>query len=84
MRAEYDFSQSRPNPYIKDLPKQEVVLLLEEETFNYFNALSQRVGISYQQLMTLYLQDCAHMQQAVPQKKRQTKIRRVHREKNLV
>ena len=88
MRTEYDFSQSRPNPYMKDLPKQEVVLLLEEETFNYFNALSQRVGIPYQQLMTLYLQDCAHVQQAVPQKKRprkiQTKIRHPHQEKNLV
>lgn len=74
MKAEYDFSQSRPNPYIQDLPKQEVILLLEEDTLNYFNALSQQVGVPSQQLMTLYLQDCARMQQAVPRKKRARKI----------
>ena len=75
MKAEYDFSQSRPNPYIKDLPKQEVTLLLEEETLHYFNTLSQQTGVPYQQLMTLYLQDCARVQQAVP---RQRKGRKTH------
>jgi len=75
MKAEYDFSQSRPNPYIKDLPKQEVTLFLEEETLDYFHTLSQQIGVPYQQLMTLYLQDCARLQQAVP---RQRKGRKVH------
>ncbi|GAK50715.1 hypothetical protein U14_01948 [Candidatus Moduliflexus flocculans] len=74
MKAEYDFSQSRPNPYIKDLPKQEVTLLLEEETLQYFSTLSQQIGVPYQQLMTLYLQDCARAQQAIPRQKKGRKV----------
>jgi hypothetical protein len=74
MKAEYDFSQSRPNPYIKDLPKEKVTLLLEEETLHYFHTLSQQIGVPYQQLMTLYLQDCARLQQAVPRQKNGRKV----------
>ncbi len=74
MKAEYDFSQSRPNPYLKDLPKQEVTLLLEEDTLHYFSTLSQQIGIPSQQLMTLYLQDCARLQQAVPRQRKRKKV----------
>ncbi len=73
MKAEYDFSQSRPNPYIKDLPKQEVTLLLEEDTLHYFHALSQQIGVPCEQLMILYLQDCARLKQAVPRQRKRGK-----------
>jgi len=57
MRNEYDFSQSMPNPYLKHLRPQ-VTLQVEEEVVSYFQELAQEVGISYQDLMRLYLKDC--------------------------
>jgi uncharacterized protein (DUF4415 family) len=57
MRAEYDFSQSVPNPYLKKLKKQ-VSINLEENVVDYFQKLSEQTGISYQNLINLYLQDC--------------------------
>jgi uncharacterized protein (DUF4415 family) len=57
MRDEYDFSQSVPNPYLKKLKKQ-VTIRLEEDVVNYFKRLSEEVGIPYQSLINLYLQDC--------------------------
>jgi predicted DNA binding CopG/RHH family protein len=57
MRDEYDFSQSVPNPYLKKLKKQ-VTIRLEEDVVNYFKQLSEEVGIPYQSLINLYLQDC--------------------------
>jgi predicted DNA binding CopG/RHH family protein len=63
MRAEYDFSQSRQNPYIQNLPKQEITIRLEEETISYFQKLAKERGVPYQELMTLYLRDCARLHQ---------------------
>ncbi len=57
MRDEYDFSESVPNPYLKKLKKQ-VTIRLEEETVAYFKGLAAEVGIPYQSLINLYLQDC--------------------------
>jgi predicted DNA binding CopG/RHH family protein len=57
MRDEYDFSQSVSNPYLKKLKKQ-VTIRLEEEVVEYFKQLSEDVGIPYQSLINLYLQDC--------------------------
>jgi predicted DNA binding CopG/RHH family protein len=57
MRDEYDSSQSVPNPYLKKLKKQ-VTIRLEEDVVNYFKQLSEEVGIPYQSLINLYLQDC--------------------------
>jgi predicted DNA binding CopG/RHH family protein len=57
MRDEYDFSQSRPNPYLKKLKKR-VMISLEDEIVTYFKKLSQQNGIPYQNLIHLYLQDC--------------------------
>jgi predicted DNA binding CopG/RHH family protein len=61
MRDEYDFSQSTPNPYTKNLKKQ-ITIRLEEEVVNYFKTLSSETGIPYQTLINLYLQDCAKAQ----------------------
>ena len=58
MRDSYDFSNSVPNPYASVLKKQ-VVLNLDEGTARYFTDLAQKKGISYSNLLTLYLKECA-------------------------
>jgi uncharacterized protein (DUF4415 family) len=58
MRKIYDFSNARSNPYVKRLKKQ-VTIRLEEEVILYFKALSTETGIPYQNLINLYLRDCA-------------------------
>ncbi len=59
MRDEYDFSKmkSRKNPYVKKL-KQQVTIRLGIETVEYFKDLSNEVGLPYQNLIDLYLEDC--------------------------
>ncbi len=60
MRAHYDFSKmkGRRNPYIK-LLKQPITIRLDKETVNYFKSLSAQLGMPYQNLINLYLRDCA-------------------------
>lgn len=59
MKQEYDLSQmkSRPNPFVKQL-KQQVTLPLGIDIIEYFDDLAQEKGISCQELIILYLQDC--------------------------
>ena len=59
MRKEYDFSKSKKNPYAKHLKKQ-ISLRIEKETIQYFKDLAEETGIPYQNLMNMYLSDCAH------------------------
>ncbi len=60
MRAHYDFSKmkARKNPYVK-LLKQPVTLRLDRDTVAYFKGLAAKSGLPYQQLINLYLRDCA-------------------------
>ncbi len=58
MMNEYDFSKSRPNPYVKKLKKQ-ITINLDNDTIDYFKGLSQNTGIPYQTLINLFLADCA-------------------------
>ncbi len=58
MRKEYDFSNSIKNPYIKYLKKQ-VTLRLGVDVIDYFKKLAEETGIPYQNLINLFLQDCA-------------------------
>jgi uncharacterized protein (DUF4415 family) len=58
MKAEYDFSKSRRNPYSKKLKKQ-ITIRIDDDTIEYFKALSEEKGIPYQSLINLYLRDCA-------------------------
>jgi len=58
MRAEYDFSKSKKNPYIGKL-KQQITIRLDTDTVSYFKSLSEETGITYQNLINLYLADCA-------------------------
>jgi len=59
MRKEYDFSDSVRNPYAKHLKKQ-VTLRLNTDAVSYFKALAKETGIPYQNLINLYLTECAH------------------------
>ncbi len=57
MKKEYDFSQAKKNPYIRDLKKQ-VTIRLDSDTIIYFQHLAEDNGIPYQTLINLYLRDC--------------------------
>ena len=58
MKKEYNFSKSIKNPYIKKLKKQ-ISIRIENETVEYFKKLAADVDIPYQNLMNLYLRECA-------------------------
>ncbi|NLF59006.1 MAG: BrnA antitoxin family protein [Candidatus Hydrogenedens sp.] len=59
MKPEYDLGamKSRKNPYARRLKKQ-ITLRLDPEVIAYFKDQSESVGIPYQTLINLYLQDC--------------------------
>lgn len=58
MRASYDFSKAKPNPYAKRL-KRQVTIRLDAATIEYFKQLAAESEIPYQTLINLYLRDCA-------------------------
>jgi predicted DNA binding CopG/RHH family protein len=60
MRAHYDFSKMRgeKNPYTARL-KQPITIRLDKGTVAYFKTLATEVGMPYQNLINLYLRDCA-------------------------
>ncbi|WP_242053177.1 BrnA antitoxin family protein [Planktothricoides raciborskii] len=49
--------KKRPNPFAKQLKKQ-VTLSVGIDVIEYFEMMAQEKGISYQELINLYLQDC--------------------------
>jgi len=58
MKKHYDFSQSKSNPYVRT-EKRQITIRLDASTIDYFKDLSKRSGIPYQNLINLYLRDCA-------------------------
>ena len=58
MRKEYDFSQSRKNPYAKQL-KRQVTIRLDTAAVDYFKEMAAELGMPYQNLINLFLRDCA-------------------------
>ena len=60
MRGHYDFGKMKgeKNPYIKQL-KQPITIRLDKATVAYFKALAQELGMPYQNLINMYLRDCA-------------------------
>jgi uncharacterized protein (DUF4415 family) len=58
MRKEYDFTNAKPNPYIKKLRKQ-ISIRIDVDTIDYFKMKAEETGIAYQNLINLYLTDCA-------------------------
>ncbi len=60
MKKEYDLKKmkSRKNPYTNRLKKQ-ITIRLDKSTIEYFKKLAGETGFSYQELINLYLRDCA-------------------------
>jgi len=58
MRKEYDFSKAKLNPYIKKLRKQ-ISIRIDIDTIKFFKKRAEETGIAYQNLINLYLSDCA-------------------------
>ena len=60
MKDHYDFRSMKgeKNPYIKEL-KQPITIRLDKTTVAYFKTLAVDLGMSYQNLINLYLRDCA-------------------------
>jgi predicted DNA binding CopG/RHH family protein len=58
MRSEYDFSQSRKNPYANQL-KRQITIRLDTTAVNYFKEMAAELGMPYQNLINLFLRDCA-------------------------
>jgi len=60
MRAHYDFSKmrGRKNPYVKYL-KTPITIRLDQDIVTYFKSLAGEAGLPYQNLINLYLRDCA-------------------------
>jgi hypothetical protein len=65
MKDNYDFSAGVKNPYIKESSKQDVALLLDTATVNYFKGLAEVSGIAYQTIMERYLTDCARQRREI-------------------
>ena len=61
MRAQYDFSKAKPSPYAK-MFKRPITIRLDDATIAYFKGLASETGIPYQNLINLYLRDCAASQ----------------------
>lgn len=58
MKKRYDFSKSVKSPYLRK-PKKQLTIRLDEDTIDYFRALAEKNGVPYQNLINLYLRDCA-------------------------
>ena len=58
MRKEYDFSESKLNPYSRKL-KRQVTIRIDEDALEYFKTLATDMGMPYQSLINSYLRECA-------------------------
>jgi len=58
MRSEYDFSRSRKNPYVKQI-KRQITIRLDAAAVDYFKQMAAELGMPYQNLINLFLRDCA-------------------------
>ncbi|PKL35031.1 MAG: antitoxin [Spirochaetae bacterium HGW-Spirochaetae-10] len=58
MRKEYDFSKAKKNPFARRLKKQ-ITIRINSEAIDYFKSMAEETGIPYQNLIDLYLLDCA-------------------------
>jgi hypothetical protein len=61
MKDNYDFSKGIKNPYAAKLKKQ-ITIRLDADAVDYFKNESKVTGISYQNLINLYLRDCMNQQ----------------------
>jgi hypothetical protein len=54
MRKEHDFSQSRKNPYAKQL-KRQITIRLDTVAVDYFKNMAAELGMPYRNLINLFL-----------------------------
>ena len=66
MRKEYDFSKMKgqKNPYAKKLKKQ-ITIRMGVDVIDYFKKMADETGIPYQNLINLYLRECAQSQRKI-------------------
>jgi uncharacterized protein (DUF4415 family) len=66
MKNEYDLSRMkrRRNPYARRL-KRQVTIRLGVDVIEYFKGMAKETGIPYQNLINLYLSDCAQSQRTL-------------------
>ncbi|PIW61856.1 MAG: antitoxin [Candidatus Omnitrophica bacterium CG12_big_fil_rev_8_21_14_0_65_50_5] len=66
MRAEYDLSKMkfRRNPYAARL-KKPVTIRLGADIISYFKSMAEEMGVPYQNLINLYLRDCAQSRRKI-------------------
>jgi len=57
MKKEYDFSNSKKNPYTEQLNRP-ITIRLQQDVIDYFKKLADETDIPYQKLIKLYLADC--------------------------
>ena len=57
MKDNYDFTDSVKNPYASKLKKQ-ITIRVDVDTIDYFKSQASKTGITYQNLINLYLRDC--------------------------
>lgn len=57
MRENYDFTNSIRNPYAPKL-KRQITIRVDADTIDYFKNQANTTGITYQNLINLYLRDC--------------------------
>ena len=69
MKEEYDLTKMkrRKNPYAKNLKKQ-ITIRLDDDTIKYFKGLAIETGLPYQNLINLYLRDCAEQHRKLSMK----------------
>lgn len=60
MRDHYDFENMKgeKNPFASQL-KQRITIRLDRGTVAYFKGMASELGMPYQNLINLYLRDCA-------------------------
>jgi uncharacterized protein (DUF4415 family) len=66
MKKQYDLSKMkrRRNPYAKHL-KRQVTLRMNVDVIEYFKTMARETGVPYQNLINLYLLDCAAAQRTL-------------------
>ena len=58
MEKRYDFSNTKSSPSEKKMRKQ-ISIRIDIDTIEYFKMKAKETGIAYQNLINLYLKDCA-------------------------
>lgn len=76
MKSNYDFSNAVRNPYAKKL-KKTICIKLDEDVIDYFKGLAEKVGVPYQGLINMFLQQVKN-QKMVPQFVNSPKCRKRH------